>query len=771
MELPKVKAFDRIYPLFIKTFDDFQPVDENSSVTSKINSMVSYLNTMGHLTNNVVDDWNKVMKWFLDNGFSEVIEDKIKDGYLDETLKEFADEIKDIISGDLTDVNNQLTSLTELSQELINLINQNQVAKQSDLEATNAQLANILTKSLMDLKDTPLTAGSVIRTKGFYSSNDGGKASYLVTDLDGNENSITLSNGLVITDDLGIIFGTKKLILLLSSVIDLRQIGCIIGEQNTINADIFNHINDYLAENKIKIVGSKTFWIDKPIYLSNYLQIQNKTTFKIKATDGFSDIAYDFLVKSKNYDTENLSYLWIEGLCIDGNFKKVQGFDVMVDWIYFDNFSVINCLNGGYNSDKNVNNPIKKWDWQNNDWKIPSIHCGSFRFWNCGGTCFRWNHHSDSWIGRIDGQGLDTNLVPINSINDIAQYGVIIGENGQCEIDKIHIYGFLNGMLIQSRITANMLIVESCFDNFITFDLNATMSMVDKIEVFNNLTPTGNFVNCREGRNDVPFVSIKAYLGVIIDKLKIKAFWADPEKINDSSSASNTDYANILASRKTKWALDVQTESLKINHVHITGKQDGDETKQAYWVQGMQIKGNNNRISGYLEYCNLGLSSTTKNYYNNTFDLSMYNCKRAWLNTQGTGAYGGNKFRITSKGWTGDLNMFHSNYQDISFDYGDRMEYVFDNGVNRFVYPFVGQYSFDLGVTSISQITVNHNLGRTPTSKEVQLTLFSDNTTPGLSKCAFNLTQLNQYTATLFFLNEGTSQSGLTAKVNVRIGR
>lgn len=67
-----LKTFNQIYPIFIQKYETYIPSEEDSGVTEKLNSMIQYLNKIGHLNNEVVSNWNKVMEWMLKDGLSAV---------------------------------------------------------------------------------------------------------------------------------------------------------------------------------------------------------------------------------------------------------------------------------------------------------------------------------------------------------------------------------------------------------------------------------------------------------------------------------------------------------------------------------------------------------------------------------------------------------------------------------------------------------------------------------------------------------------------------
>jgi hypothetical protein len=153
MDTTTLKTFNRLYPMFIDKYELLLP-DANTDITVKINSVINYLNTVGKLTNDVVKDWNTVMQWVLNDGLTQTVSDKIDqmftDGKFDEIISHYSDQIVSDFTTRLDTTNTNITTATQTAQTQIDLINQNQVAKQSDLDNTNSQLAQKASQSDLD---------------------------------------------------------------------------------------------------------------------------------------------------------------------------------------------------------------------------------------------------------------------------------------------------------------------------------------------------------------------------------------------------------------------------------------------------------------------------------------------------------------------------------------------------------------------------------------------------------------------------------------------
>lgn len=135
MVLNGLNKFEKIYPLFIRKFEDFNPLPENKSITDKVNSMILYLNSVGKLTNDVVNDWNKVMQWVMDDGLKEAIYNKVDQLIIENKLNELIEPV--------------VKEITDLVEEQMSLIENNQVATKNDLQVVNEQLTHKADQSLL----------------------------------------------------------------------------------------------------------------------------------------------------------------------------------------------------------------------------------------------------------------------------------------------------------------------------------------------------------------------------------------------------------------------------------------------------------------------------------------------------------------------------------------------------------------------------------------------------------------------------------------------
>jgi hypothetical protein len=94
MTKPLISGFDALAPLLIQKYERFLPTafDESMSLLQKVNKVIVYLNQIGELTNNVVDQWNEVMEWIEQEGFSDLVSAKLEGWALDGTLESIINE-------------------------------------------------------------------------------------------------------------------------------------------------------------------------------------------------------------------------------------------------------------------------------------------------------------------------------------------------------------------------------------------------------------------------------------------------------------------------------------------------------------------------------------------------------------------------------------------------------------------------------------------------------------------------------------------------------
>lgn len=93
-------------------------VDQNASILDKINSIITGLNATGKLTNDVVQNWNTVMNWVMNDGLTTDVNNKL-DAMVTSGF------FSDAILNDVTPFIGTLANLhTAVKDTLVNAINE-----------------------------------------------------------------------------------------------------------------------------------------------------------------------------------------------------------------------------------------------------------------------------------------------------------------------------------------------------------------------------------------------------------------------------------------------------------------------------------------------------------------------------------------------------------------------------------------------------------------------------------------------------------------------
>ena len=86
MEKPVLTEIQQLMPIFVQTYERYLPTafDDSMTMLEKTNKVIEHLNRIGELSNQTVAKWNEVMKWFLENGLEDAVNEdvntKIEDG-------------------------------------------------------------------------------------------------------------------------------------------------------------------------------------------------------------------------------------------------------------------------------------------------------------------------------------------------------------------------------------------------------------------------------------------------------------------------------------------------------------------------------------------------------------------------------------------------------------------------------------------------------------------------------------------------------------------
>jgi hypothetical protein len=100
MVRPVITSFSQLAPLLIQQYERYLPTafDESLSLLQKVNKVIKHLDELGVLTNGVVDKWNEVMEWILNEGLSESVTLKLDEMVSDGTL---SDLINNVVFGEI----------------------------------------------------------------------------------------------------------------------------------------------------------------------------------------------------------------------------------------------------------------------------------------------------------------------------------------------------------------------------------------------------------------------------------------------------------------------------------------------------------------------------------------------------------------------------------------------------------------------------------------------------------------------------------------------
>lgn len=99
-------TFDQLSPLFVQHYERYLPTafDEGMTLLEKVNKIILYLNQIGKLSNDVMEQWSSVMDWVMADGLDASIDAKIDSMLADGTLAT-------VIGKAITDLNTQFTAL------------------------------------------------------------------------------------------------------------------------------------------------------------------------------------------------------------------------------------------------------------------------------------------------------------------------------------------------------------------------------------------------------------------------------------------------------------------------------------------------------------------------------------------------------------------------------------------------------------------------------------------------------------------------------------
>lgn len=118
MPKPELLKINPVEPQNIARYERYLPTafDESLTLLEKFNKMIHYMNSIFAITNEMIEKWNEVIEWILNEGLEQAIEDKLQEWLDDGTI---ADIINDFLFGELTaKVDKNTADIAQLRSDL-----------------------------------------------------------------------------------------------------------------------------------------------------------------------------------------------------------------------------------------------------------------------------------------------------------------------------------------------------------------------------------------------------------------------------------------------------------------------------------------------------------------------------------------------------------------------------------------------------------------------------------------------------------------------------
>lgn len=150
--------------LNVHSYERYLPTafDESMSILQKMNKVIHHLNLMGEISNSVVNQWNDLIKWILENGLSEVVSEeidkRIADGTFDTLIYKIVGDLSLLETNsklDMVHAINEINKIATNNNTSIGDVNQlNTDDKSSLVNAVNEMLIQVMIN-----KDAPTSIG------------------------------------------------------------------------------------------------------------------------------------------------------------------------------------------------------------------------------------------------------------------------------------------------------------------------------------------------------------------------------------------------------------------------------------------------------------------------------------------------------------------------------------------------------------------------------------------------------------------------------------
>lgn len=150
MTKPIIRKFSQLAQLMIQKYERYLPTafDESLTLLEKVNKIIEYLNQTGLLVNEVVEQWNEVVEWVIDEGLIDSMNNALDEMYQDGRLSQL---INVQMIGSLSDLD------TEFSEHLVGAINEiynNLITVNNNMNDSLENITNTLNNELENINNT-----------------------------------------------------------------------------------------------------------------------------------------------------------------------------------------------------------------------------------------------------------------------------------------------------------------------------------------------------------------------------------------------------------------------------------------------------------------------------------------------------------------------------------------------------------------------------------------------------------------------------------------
>ena len=129
MNKPNMRNFNKFARITLQRYERYLPTafDESLTLLEKMNKLIEYLNAMGVQLNDVVEQWNEVMEWIINDGITDTVlerlDEMVEDGTFEQLINEtIFNELETRITG-VEDELEQLNTLPAQVEDIENKLN------------------------------------------------------------------------------------------------------------------------------------------------------------------------------------------------------------------------------------------------------------------------------------------------------------------------------------------------------------------------------------------------------------------------------------------------------------------------------------------------------------------------------------------------------------------------------------------------------------------------------------------------------------------------